>query len=327
MSVEITRNQNRVEPMFGAVAGIVASVPAREVLNSALPAGADEAAKLTGVRARRQDPKIDTEGLCIAAAKRLLVKMDWAPTSVDALVYVTQSPRVAMPAAAYGAHHALGLPRWAPAIEVNWSCSGYVQGLWLAMQLASHSPDSRVLLLAGDTTADMVDPHDRATGPLFGDAGSATAVIGSTRLTPFVMGADGSGSCHLTRDPGVPLSMNGAEVFNFTLREVPRLVADVLDIAPSPDWLLFHQANAFMLDHLVRKIGLLETFTTAQIPMNVDRFGNCMCASLPLLLADKVGQMAAKRSRMALFGFGAGWSWAGTVLSGLHMDVVELIEV
>lgn len=323
-----TRHGNLTESMRAAIRGVVTAIPANELTNAGMPPGADEAAKMTGVLSRRHvTGDQSTESLCLAAAERLLADLDWDPDSIRALVYVTQTPGLAVPASAYTLHAKLGLPLHCPALQVNWSCAGYVNGLWLAMKLTGEQQGSRVLLLVGDTSSRIVDPADRATGPLFGDAGSATAIEGGATMSHVVLGSDGNDAGALQQGHGEFLNMDGASVFSFSLRRVPPLIEDILDIMPSPDFLLFHQANRFMLQHLVTKAKLLDKFTPAQIPSNVAEFGNCSCASIPLLLCESVGQAAAQRSRLALFGFGAGWSWGGALVSGMRMDVAELIEV
>lgn len=317
----ISSHGNLIARCTGAIAGVVTAVPQRIRPNLDWPEAA-EAAKMTGVLERRiAGPDQTTETLCLAAARRLLVGLDWAPSSIEALVYVTQTPSMAVPAAAYDLHSALGLPAHCPAIEVNWSCAGYVYGLWLAMKLGL----GRVLLLVGDTSSRIVDPEDRATAPLFGDAGSATAIQADEAIVRFVLGSDGQKNEPLSQAPGELLRMDGASVFGFTLRVVPGLVDDVL-AAGRPDFLLFHQANRYMLGQLAKKTGLQEHFTAEQIPSNIDRFGNCSSASIPLLLCDRLG-MRARGARLALFGYGAGWAWAGATIDAPALRVAKLVEV
>ena len=119
--------------------------------------------------------------------------------------------------------------------------------------------------------------------------------------------------------------MDGAEIFNFTLRTVPALVKALEDASgrAKGEWthVAFHQANAFMLKHLVKKCGL----QTGQVPMNIDRFGNTSCASIPLLLCTDLGQRE-QREWLAMLGFGVGFSW-GAALVQLEREVpLELVE-
>jgi 3-oxoacyl-[acyl-carrier-protein] synthase-3 len=322
----------------GSIVGVVSAVPARVITNADCPdpAAADEAAKLTGVLERRWvGPGQSARTLCTDAAKRLLEGLAWAPASIDVMVYVTQTPEGAVPADVYRIAAELGLPVSCACLQINWSCAGYVYGLWTTMRLLQ--PGQRALLLVGDATSTIADPGDRATAPLFGDAGSATAIVSDDLYRTaskqyFVLGTDGSGADKLCQsDSGGQwpfLKMDGAAVFNYTLRTVPSLVADVLRYG-RPDFLLFHQANSFMLKHLVKKSNLAERFDVAvRVPTNIARFGNCSCASIPLLMVSEIRHnLLHEGMRLALFGFGAGWAHAGAMIECAAMEVAELIEV
>lgn len=319
---------NRHATARGSIVGIVAAVPARVITNANCPdpAAADEAAKLTGVHERRWvGAGQSARTLCTDAARRLLERLQWSADSIDVLVYVTQTPDGAVPADVYRIAADLGLPVSCACLQANYSCSGYVYGLWITMRLLQSG--QRALLLVGDATSTIADPGDRATAPLFGDAGSATAVEGSDVEQHFVLGTDGSGADKLCQS-GNWLQMDGAAVFNFTLKRVPQLVADVLEDGRRPDFLLFHQANAFMLQHLVKKAKLAERFDPIRFPTNIARFGNCSCASIPLLMASELAtNLMHEGLRLALFGYGAGWAWAGSMIECSAMQVVELLEV
>jgi 3-oxoacyl-[acyl-carrier-protein] synthase-3 len=225
-----------------------------------------------------------------------------------------------------------GLAPDCQAFDVNLGCSGYVYGLWLAASLIQ-SGCRRVLLLAGETSSRLVDPTDRGTAILFGDAGSASAIEHDPAAPAmnFRMGTDGSGAGALivpqggfravdpdrafTLDP-TRLHMDGGEVFTFTLRAVPKLVADTLADAglagEAVDAYLLHQANRFMLRHIGKKIGATDI---ERLPINIERYGNTSSATIPLLLADDMAQrLTTGSARLMLVGFGVGLSW-GAVLA------------
>jgi 3-oxoacyl-[acyl-carrier-protein] synthase III len=330
--------------------GVVAATPAAVVDNAAFAERFGEAAvrdvcKMTGVEHRRWAAEGQTTSdLCLAAAERLLERLGWTPDSVDALIFVSQTPDQRLPATACGLHGRLGLAPHCQAFDVGLGCSGYVYGLWLAAALVN-AGCRRVLLMAGDTSSRMVDPHDRATAMLFGDAGSASAIEATPAHAPtlFQLGTDGSGAGHLIvpgggfRGPGAQtriaasgdpdhLLMDGGEVFGFTLRAVPAMVRAVLEDAElgldALDALVLHQANSFMLRHIVKKLGL----PPERAPINIDRFGNTSSASIPLVMAtDLAERLVARGGRVLMAGFGVGYSWGAALMELAPLDCAELL--
>ena len=322
-----------------AMRGVVCAVPGEPVGNDQFVSAFGEKAvgeivKMIGVETRYwAAPNQTTADLCYVAAKRLLDRLEWAEDSVDALILVTQTPDHFLPASACLLHGRLGLAADCQALDVNLGCSGYVYGLWLASCLVQ-SGCSRVLLLVGDTISRLIDPTDRGTAVLFGDAGAATALEADQTSGPlfFRMGTDGSGASALLvpdggfrpSDPDRPvtldhrrLHMNGGEVFAFTLKVVPALVQNILEDSNQSgelvDAYLLHQANRFMIKHIGKRIGADEH----RLPINIDRYGNTSSATLPLLLADNMAvRLKGGTAKLLMAGFGVGLSW-GAVLGDI----------
>jgi 3-oxoacyl-[acyl-carrier-protein] synthase-3 len=77
-----------------------------------------------------------------------------------------------------------------------------------------------------------------------------------------------------------------------------------------------------MLKHLVKKAKL----TPEQVPINIDQYGNTSSASIPLLMTTELGDaLASGEQRVAMFGFGVGYSWASANLTVGPLRVVETI--
>jgi len=242
------------------------------------------------------------------------------------------------------------LPVTCAAFDVNLGCSGYVYGLWLASQLLAGREGRRALLLVGDTLSRAVSPEDMSTAPIFGDAGAATLIIADNagEALSVNLGTDGVGAAHLcvpaggfrqpssdkTRTPysvdsGVrsdeDLYMDGAEVFSFTLKRVPSMVSEVLqDAGWSVGAFIPHQANAFMLKHLARKMKL----SPHQLVLALDGYGNTSSASIPLAICAKLGRRLASESlHLVLAGFGVGWSWGAVAGTFGPMVVPDIVYV
>ncbi len=123
------------------------------------------------------------------------------------------------------------------------------------------------------------------------------------------------------------LHLNGAEVFNFTLRAVPPLAKELFEVAgitaDDIDYVVLHQANAFMLNHLRKKIGLPED----KVPIALQSFGNTSSASIPLAMASHLSDQLTKPQRMVMMGFGVGWSWGAIKLDMAGISAPRIDEL
>lgn len=316
---------------------------------------ASKLSKLTGVETRRiAPPDMCVSDICLAAAQGLLAQLDWDPKSIDLLIFVTQDSDYVIPATACVLQNQLGLSTDCAAFDVNLGCSGYTYGLWQAGQLLAGSQGKRALLLTGDISSRKLKPGDKSTIPLFGDAGAATALERDADAPPMYieLGTDGRGAKHLIieagggRTPLLPsetsadeatqamlfeksrLHMNGAEVFTFSLKAVPKLLSGTLALAgwemADVDHVVLHQANKFMLETLSKKIKA----SPEQMVIDMGPFGNTSSSSIPLAMVHKLAaSMATQREKYLLAGFGVGWSWGAVATEIGPINRPEIVEI
>jgi 3-oxoacyl-[acyl-carrier-protein] synthase-3 len=295
----------------------------------------------TGIRARHVAAPDETAvDLGAAAAERLLDGAGIARESVDALLFCTQSPDYALPTSACVLQDRLGLRTSCAALDFNQGCSGFVYGLYLAKGLVASGLARRVLLVTADTYTKFIHPRDRAVRVLFGDGAAAALVSGAgdgARIGSLALGTDGSGydrlivpaggarrpACAATREEVTDengsvrsaehLYMDGPALFNFTLRRVPEVVDAVLGAEgvarDAVHWWVFHQANAFMNQHLRAKLGIPKE----RAPLVLETVGNTVSSTIPIALRESAAQFAPGE-RVALVGFGVGFSWGAAVL-------------
>jgi 3-oxoacyl-[acyl-carrier-protein] synthase III len=299
----------------------------------------------TGIQERR----IAGAGECssdlgLAAARKLFDSGACTPEAIDYLLFCTQSPDYFLPSTACLLQDRLGIPTSAGALDFNLGCSGYVYGLSLAQGLIETGQSKCVLLITAETYSKFIHPLDKSVRTLFGDAAAATLIQavkpdGEPYIGPFVFGTDGSGAKDLIvatggmrcprsartaiaveaesgnwRSPD-NLCMDGAKMFEFTLRAVPVCVAQLLAKAGKSfeeiNRFIFHQANRFMLEHLRKKLGIpSERFSVA-----LSRCGNTVSSSIPIAMKDDrdAGQFEGGGLTM-LVGFGVGYSWGATLI-------------
>jgi len=190
----------------------------------------------------------------------------------------------------------------------------------------------KALLVVAETVSKNVYPKDRSVAAMFGDAGSAilleknesSSIQGllrtdGKRYRAIIMPAGGSRNPFPSSEPMLWPDgnertlfnnyMNGMDVFNFTITEVPLAIKDFLshthtDVSDYDSFVL-HQANLFISKQIARKLRI----PTEKMPISLDRFGNTSAPSIPLTLCDAYCNSTEGVLRTLMCGYGVGLSW------------------
>ncbi len=291
----------------------------------------------TGIAERHlASPEEYATDLAVRACQKLFASQACQPSEIDFMLVCTQTPEFLFPNTASLLQARLGLPHHLGAFDFNLGCSGYVYGLGLAEALLACGQARCVLLVTTDTYSKLLRPEDKNVRTLFGDGATATLLRPTplnepSDLGPFVYGTDGGGTENLIcRRGGVRhatssdkldsattswLYMNGPEIFNFTLRVIPdatdRLLRKAEIELEQIDFFVFHQANAYMLEHLRKKLGLPQE----KFYFHLKTTGNTVSSTIPLALENAHLEGRLKTGdKIMLAGFGVGYSWATTLL-------------
>ncbi len=293
---------------------------------------------MVGVKQRRiADEKTCASDLCLRSAQTLIDELDWDIATIDALIMVTQSPDYFLPSTSCLIHRDLKLSESCATFDVGLGCSGYPYGLWLASMMIQTGSARRVLVLHGETPSRFTHPLDRSTALLFGDAGSATALEAEgDENWGFSLHTDGKGFADLIipgrgfRDPQPEsdrdnyLHMNGTNLFNFTIKKVPGMIDDILELmnmaTDDIGAFIFHQSNQFMMRHIAGKYGL----PVEKTPIILDKYGNSGGASVPLTMSLFFrDNPVTVEQHVMLLGYGVGLSW-GAALVCIHPETIFL---
>ena len=277
-----------------------------------------------------------TMDLCIDAAQNIFKHNDIDKSSIDALIFISQTPEYQLPATACIAQNILGLREDIIAYDVNLGCSGYTHGLFLASTLIN-SGLNNILLLVGDTVSQIIKKDDTSTNLLFGDAGSATIVSKKEgKNLSFVLGNDGSGfeaiiidnkKTNKTNYTNDYLTMNGGEVFTFTLKRIPKLINDSVQFVTlnkeNINHYIFHQANLFMLKTLATTIGV----SFDKFLISIDKYGNTSSTSIPLTICHQKDKIVKNPANVLMAGFGVGLSWSSVITDLDNTMILPVKEI
>lgn len=328
------------------IEGIKAVVPSRIIENMMFAEVLGERRckkqiKLTGVRERHISGKKQTSAdLACAAGSQLLKELDWAPETIDVLIFATQNPIFTLPSTAFFLQKRLGIKKDCVVFDVNLGCSAATVGIQIVSSLLQQGPScSRGLLLTSDPVPELTDQNE-ADQMLFGAAGAAIALQRTGESVPllaFSNKSDGNRYKAISRLVGGGFSMDGAAVFEFAVNDVVNDFCDFrrsLGLTPTDvDYYVFHQAQALMLSTMRDSCDI----PPERELRSLERYGNTNGSSiLVTLCAQDQGLWKKKQANFLLCGFGVGLSWCSIYMTmdtsrifplSISDDIYEEIEI
>lgn len=345
-----------------SIKGVSACVPKTILYTHDIPLlSSEEADKFdeqVGIKRRRiADNSVCTSDLCYEAACKLLDELKWEKSDIDAIVFVSTTPDYRTPATSCILQDRLGLPTSRFALDISLGCSGYLHGLTTLSSIISSSGGTikKALLLVGDTLYRTSSPYDKSRLPLFGDAGTATALEYDETASTIESLSRTDGSYHLvtiTPDSGFrhPVSvesfdykdygggvkraaihgnMNGLDVFPFAIKNGPLIVKEFcnvfnVDIDKGFDYYLFHQANLQIMKIVDKKLHLNES----KVPFAIEDFGNTSSACIPLVMVSRLREeLQNKPLSLMMSVVGVGFTWGCMRVITDKIIVPQLIEI
>lgn len=330
------------------VKGISACVPKLKVDNFEIGKDLLDADNLRktiqsiGIKERHiADQSVCSSDLCFHSASKLIEELNTDRSTIDLVLFVSQTPDYRLPATACHLQEKLSLTKNAAAFDINLGCSGYIYGLACGFAFLSNPFFRKVLLLVGDTPTKFTSNRDKSSALLFGDAGTATLIEKTDKNIDsyFSLNTDGSGVNALKINAGgyrLPSSteslivkqaedqnfrneeqifLDGSEIFTFTIREVPKDIKNLLSFAgeqiDNTRFLILHQANKYIIDYLAKKLN----YPSDKLLSTLQNFGNTSSASIPLTIVNNLHSTKEKKDKILLSGFGVGLSWGSSLLN------------
>lgn len=320
-------------------------VPERVVTNADLEKRMDTSdewiRQRSGIEERRWVEEGQTPAdLAEQAARRALASAELDPGDVDCIVLGTLSPEAEFPGTSFFLQSRLGLQD-TPSFDVRAQCSGFLYSLGIANSFVVSGQYRRVLVVGCEVHSTGIDvsTEGRDVAVLFGDGAGAVVLEANddpqdpSGILAVRLHAQGKyarklwtelpGSAHypsritpemMAERRHFP-TMDGKFVFKHAVTRMPEVLLEALDAASvkkdDVDLFLFHQANLRINEFVANALEL----PPEKLRNNIQRYGNCSAAAIPMLLAEADAEGALRRGQIvSLTAFGSGFSWASAVL-------------
>jgi 3-oxoacyl-[acyl-carrier-protein] synthase-3 len=267
----------------------------------------------------RKSENEETSDLCMSAFQALQRKSEISLDEIDCIAVCTQNPDGGgIPHTSAVVHQKLHLHDRCACFDIALGCSGYVYSLSIVKAFMEANNFRTGLLFTSDPYSKIINPDDKNTMLLFGDAATVTLLrdqkkrAGQWLPKKFCFATRGSeGNALHNREQ--ELVMNGRALFNCFVRQVPIQVRELLDGSnlgcEDIDLFLFHPGSKYMVEQIQKRLSLPED----KVPIEISRYGNTVSSSIPLLLEDSFEFQGL--NNIVLSGFGVGLSWASCLIS------------
>jgi 3-oxoacyl-[acyl-carrier-protein] synthase-3 len=325
------------------ITGMGMYVPERVVTNKDLEACMDTSDEWIRQRSGILERRWVTEGqgpvdLAEQAARRALDDAGLEVSDIDCIILATLSAQADFPGTSFFLQGRLGGEM--PCFDLRAQCSGFLFSLSVARSFVVSGQFKRILVVGCEvhSTGLDVSTEGRDVTVLFGDGAGAVILEANgdsedpsgileirlrsqgefakklwveapssaqyPRLTPEILAE----RRHFPK-------MEGRFVFKHAVTRMPEIMRETLDAASvkqeEVDLFLFHQANLRINEYVANSLEI----PPEKVPSNIERYGNCSAASIPMLLAEAKQQGAlGPGTLVSMTGFGSGFTWASALV-------------
>ncbi|MES2744890.1 MAG: beta-ketoacyl-ACP synthase III [Bdellovibrionota bacterium] len=325
------------------IAGTGMYVPPRVVTNKDLEKVMDTTdewiRQRSGIESRHHVDGQGTADLAYEATLKALAAAKCEAKDIELIILATLSPDHMFPGSSAILQHRLGLET-TPSMDLRAQCSGFLYSMNVAKAFIESGTYKRILVVGSETHSPVIDitTRGRDVAVLFGDGSGAVIVeaapandtasyVGDIILhsqgqyadrlwieRPGTRGGTWLTEEHLETGKQYPY-MEGRYVYKHAVERLQEVIKEILEkenlTLDQIDHFLFHQANI----RINEKVAELMKIPLEKCPSNIQKYGNCSAASIPMLLDETVKSGRIKRGdTMLLAAFGAGFTWAAGVI-------------
>lgn len=288
----------------------------------------------TGIKRRYHISEGETaSSMAIAASKNATQNAGINTSDIRLIIVASFSQDYLVPSMSARIHAALGIAKDCQIIDINTACAGLVTALTIASERMTMDPTITSALVIGvEVLSRYTNKEDKDTAIFFSDGASAV-ILGKTEPGLGFAGAKfltdsstyesvrmrGGGSSYPANTPvddpkALFFEQNGLATWKQAVTNFPIVIQNVLQLTHNTiadiDFIIFHQANGFLIDYLMKKmkVPLNKTYT------NVQEIGNTGSASIGIAMSEAYEKgLIHKGQKLLIAGIGAGFNFGACI--------------
>lgn len=284
----------------------------------------------TGIKRRYQISGDETaSSMATMASAKAIANARIDSAEIGLVIVASFSQDYLFPPMSAKIHTNFSLKKDCQVIDLNTNCVGLVTALTIASERMSSDHSIKYALVIGvEVLSKYTNPKDQETAVFFSDGASAV-LLGKVDSNLGYKGAKfmtdsstyesvrmrGGGSLYPIAEKAndskaLYAEQNGLATWKQAVTNFPIVIQKLLENqslkTDQIDFFIFHQANGFLIDYLMKKmkVPINKTFT------NVQEVGNTGSASIGIALSEAFSKgLIIKDSNLVIAGVGAGFNF------------------
>ena len=284
----------------------------------------------TGIKRRYHLSADETaSSMAVEACKNAIANSGIDTKDIGLVIVASFSQDYLFPPMSAKIHSHFGLVKDCQILDINTNCVGLVTALTVASERMKCDPSIKnALVIGAEVLSKYTNPNDKETAVFFSD-GAAAVVLGrvddglgfisakfmTDSSTYESVRMRGGGSLFPIAEKSEDLKVlyaeqNGLATWKQAVTNFPVVIQKVIDNESMKideiDFFIFHQANGFLIDYLMKKMKVPSNRTYT----NVEEIGNTGSASIGIALSEAYSKgLIKKGSKLIIAGVGAGFNF------------------
>ena len=250
-------------------------------------------------------------------AKKLVKNTLKDEKDIDLIITATTTPTNIMPGISNIIQKELGI-KTCIAFDILAGCAGFINAIDIAQKYLETTTAKKALV---EQLSKYINKADTGTSIILSDGAGAVLLEETSENKKYYSNIETTIDEKdilktYMKDKKLKLEMNGKEVYKYavteTVKNLEKLLKESNETLENIKYIVPHQSNLKIIKSIANRLG---TDIINKMYINIDKFGNTFCASIPIALDEMMRKKIIKPGdKIILLGYGGALNTASILI-------------
>lgn len=253
-------------------------------------------------------------------AKKLVKNTLKDEKDIDLIITATTTPTNIMPGISNIIQKELGI-KTCIAFDILAGCAGFINAIDIAQKYIETTTAKKALVVGIEQLSKYINKADTGTSIILSDGAGAVLLEETSENKKYYSNIETTIDEKdilktYMKDKKLELEMNGKEVYKYavteTVKNLEKLLKESNETLENIKYIVPHQSNLKIIKSIANRLG---TDIINKMYINIDKFGNTFCASIPIALDEMMRKKIIKPGdKIILLGYGGALNTASILI-------------